>query len=98
MLNRRSALISGTCFTLLPMADAGAADKSLATLFDRFAQEDLDLSPTTATSLGLDVARRARQRGQIDDASLAGIAKMKALTASQLGRLKAIPRGPLRGA
>ena len=49
MLNRRSALISGTCFTLLPIADAGAADKNLASLFDRFAQEDLDLSPTTAT-------------------------------------------------
>ena len=95
-LNRRSALLSGSAFVVL-MSDAHAADKSLATLFDRFAQEDLDLSPTNATSLGLDVGARARQRSLIDDTSLAGIAKSKALTASQLARLKTVDRAKLTG-
>ncbi len=49
----------------------------------------------TVTSLGLDTGARAYQKSQIDDASLAGIAKDKAITASQLARLQAFDRNSL---
>ena len=97
MPDRRAILKSGAAFLLLsPMREASAADKALATLFDRFVQEDLDLSPTNATALDLDVGARAHQRSEIDDTSLAGIARIKAQTASQLARLKTVKRGALK--
>jgi uncharacterized protein (DUF885 family) len=98
MLDRRTALKSGAAALALaatPMPKARAADAGLAALFDRFVQENLDLSPYTATSLGLDTGRRAHQRGETDDASLAGIARAKALTASQRQRLARIERNRL---
>ena len=98
MLDRRTALKSGAAalaFAAAPRAEA--ADAQLAALFDRFVRENLDLSPYTATSLGLDTGKRAHQRGETDDASLAGIARAKALTASQRQRLTRIDRGRLRG-
>ena len=64
-------------------------------MFDRFVQEDLDLSHINATSLGLDVGARAHQRGEMDDSSLAGIARAKALTTSQRQRLSQINRAAL---
>ena len=98
MLTRRTALKSGAAALALAAAPARAADAKLAALFDTFVQEDLDLSPLSATSLGLDTAKRAHQRREIDDTSLAGIAKAKALNSSQLKRLNAIPRAGLTGA
>jgi len=99
MLDRRSALKSGVCaLALLPAAKAFAADKKLDDLFDQFMKENLDASPITATSLGLDIGARAHQKSEVDDASLAGNAKAKALTASQLARLKAFNRASLNGA
>src|ERR1700761_6790674 len=99
MHDRRSALKMGAAaMALLPMAKAAAADKKLDALFDKFVQEDLDLSPTNATALGLDVGARAHQRSEIDDTSLAGIARIKAQTASQLARLKAVKRNGLKDA
>jgi len=101
MLDRRSALKTGAAalaFGASPLSAAPSKSQMLSALFDTFVKEDLDLSPTEATSLGLDVGARAHQRGEIDDASLAGIAKSKALTASQLARLNALGRGGLAGA
>jgi uncharacterized protein (DUF885 family) len=99
MLTRRTALKSGTAaLALAAVPRARAADAKLAALFDAFVQEDLDLSPTEATQLGLDKGKRAHQRAEIDDSSLAGIAKAKALNSSQLKRLSAIPRAGLTGA
>ena len=101
MLDRRTALRSGAAFAALaivPSIKAQAADAKLNTLFDQFVQEDLDLSPTSATSYGLDTGKRAHQRGEIDDASLGGIAKGKALNASQRQRLSRIDRTHLAGA
>ncbi len=99
MLTRRTALKSGAAALALAAAPgARAADAKLAALFDTFVQEDLDLSPTEATYLGLDKGKRAHQRGEIDDSSLAGIAKAKAVTASQLQRLGQIGRAGLTGA
>jgi len=98
MLDRRTALKSGAAALAAAAFPAQAADARLAALFDRFVQENLDLSPYSATSLGLDTGKRAHQRGETDDASLAGITQAKALTGSQRQRLAAINRAALTGA
>ena len=98
MLDRRTALKSGAAAFAVAALPARAADAKLAAMFDTFVQESLDLSPYSATSLGLDTGKRAHQRGETDDASLAGIAKAKALTASQRQRLAKINRTALNPA
>src|SRR5690348_11169669 len=101
MLHRRQVLKSGVAAaalgalaapTLARAAEAAAAAASpsgvaLNKLFDQFMTENLDASPVGATFLGVDTGARAKQRGEIDDNSLAGYEKAKALTASQLQRL-----------
>ena len=59
--------------------------------------EDLRLDPETATDLGLDVGELAWTRSELTDASLAGHARAKALTSSQLARLRAVRRAVLGG-
>ena len=98
MLDRRTALKSGAAALALASVPARAADAKLAALFDQFVQENLDLSPISATEYGLDKGKRAHQRAEIDDASLAGLAKAKALNTSQLSRLSKINRTTLTGA
>jgi uncharacterized protein (DUF885 family) len=101
MLNRRSMLATTAAAALTAAAPAFAADTKdnaeLAALFDQFVKENLDLSPLTVSALGLDKGDRYYQKSLIDDASLAGIAKNKASTASQLARLSAFPRAKLSG-
>ena len=97
MLDRRTVLKSGAAALAVTALPAQAADAKLAALFDAFVQENLDLSPYSATSLGLDTGKRAHQRGETDDASLAGIAKAKALNSSQRQRLVAMDRAKLSG-
>ena len=97
MLDRRTALKSGAAALAVASFPARAADAKLAALFDQFVQENLDLSPLSTTSLGLDTATRAHQRGETDDSSLAGIAKAKALNSSQRQRLAAVDRSKLGG-
>ena len=60
-------------------------------------KEQLDLSPIAATALGLDTGDRAAQKSLIDDTSLAGIVRQKALQSSQLARLKAFDRNSVSG-
>ncbi|HMH65904.1 MAG TPA: DUF885 family protein, partial [Rhizomicrobium sp.] len=91
MLDRRALLASTAA--LLTHPAWGAVPKSgaaLNVLFDQFMKENLDNSPMTVTALGLDTGARARQKSLIDDSSLAGIARNKAITASQYARLKAL--------
>jgi uncharacterized protein (DUF885 family) len=96
MLDRRDLLASSAALLACPRAAlAVGGGGALNTLFDQFMKENLDNSPMTVTSLGLDTGARAYQKSQIDDASLAGIAKSKAITASQLARLRAVDRGSL---
>jgi len=98
MLDRRDLLASSAALLACPGAALAAGpggDGALNTLFDQFMKENLDNSPMTVTSLGLDTGARAYQKSQIDDASLAGIAKSKAITASQLARLQALDRNSL---
>ncbi|MBB5713278.1 DUF885 domain-containing protein [Sphingomonas aerophila] len=103
MIDRRTLLGSGVAMTSLALLGsvAHAAETSssgpLSTLFDTFVQESLDRSPDSATSLGLDVGARAGQRRLVSDNSAAGIAADKALTASQLSRLRAFPHASLTG-
>jgi len=102
MLDRRSALKTGAAAFAVSAVPAAAAslDKgapALNALLDRFMQETLDLSPLTATALGLDSGARAKEKRLLDDTSLAGIARFKALGASQLRRLTAFDRNSVTG-
>ena len=102
-LNRRHILLSGAAtIALSPLAPAlGASDAAgaerLDKLFDSFMSTNLDLSPITATSLGLDVGARAHERSEIDDNSLAGIALGKKVTSEQLAQLQAFDRNSVSG-
>ena len=69
----------------------------LKALMDAFMAENLRLGPETATSLGLDVGELAWTRSELTDASLAGHARAKALTSSQLARLREVHRAALAG-
>ncbi len=98
MLNRRSLLKSGAASVAVAAvarpgfaADPAPSEK-LNALFDSFVSENIDLSPITATSLGVDTAKRAHQKSELDDASLAGNARAQQLAASQLARLGAFDR------
>ena len=77
---------------------SGAYVTPLNALFDTFMQERLAARPEFATSLGLDTGRLAPARHRLSDASLAGVAADKAMTASQLQRLKAFDAAALRRA
>jgi uncharacterized protein (DUF885 family) len=98
MLNRRSVLKSGAASAAVialarPSFGADAnPGATLNALFDLFIEENLDLSPTGATGLGVDTGKRAHQRGEIDEASLAAVKRGQALLSSQLARLSAFDR------
>jgi len=102
-LDRRSALKSGAAFAVAAAvpsafaADAQGGAKALDALFDQFMVENLDISPISVTALGLDKGKRAYQKRLLDDTSLAGIAKQKDLTASQLKRLKTFDANSVTG-
>jgi uncharacterized protein (DUF885 family) len=101
MLDRRTllassaALLASTAVEGPARAAPAQSGTALNALFDQFMKENLDNSPLTVTQLGLDTGARAYQKSLIDDSSLAGIAKNKAITASQLARLKAFDRASL---
>ena len=104
LVDRRGVLLSGAAtvalFPLPRVAGASIADPGaakLSALFDAFMSTNLDLSPITTTSLGLDVGARAHQRSEVDDNSLAGIAKAKSVTAAQLAQLSAFDRNTVSG-
>src|SRR5689334_13173994 len=98
MFDRRTLLKSAgataALLALTPHARAAASSsaEALNTLFDAFVSENLNLSPTFATSLGLDTGARAHQRSEIDEASLAANERQQKLVASQLKRLEAFDR------
>ena len=98
-MDRRTMLIGSAFAAVFAAARAlpQSTDDSklLADLFDQFMKENLDLSPLFVTSLGMDTGPRARQKSEIDDGSEAGIERHKALTASQLVRLRAVDRTSL---
>src|SRR5215471_10478595 len=111
MLDRRTMLLAGTAASALALAaplgahagentssgasSAGAA--ALNKLFDKFMAANLDRSPITVTSLGLDTGARAGQKSKIDDASLAAIAGDKRRYSEQLKELSAFDHSKLTG-
>ncbi len=98
MLDRRSLLASTAAFCVAPaLAAPAGGPAALNALFDQFMKENLDNSPLSVTAFGLDNGARAGQKRQIDDASLAGIARNKQITASQLARLKAFDSASISG-
>ncbi|HEX4533944.1 MAG TPA: DUF885 family protein, partial [Rhizomicrobium sp.] len=105
MFDRRSVLLSGAAtaalaFAVDPFALAatgGDEPAKLNALFDALMTQNLDRSPVLATSLGLDVGPRAKERGEIDDNSLAGIAENKRINSEQLAQTKTINRTALTG-
>jgi uncharacterized protein (DUF885 family) len=107
MLSRRELLSSAASAAVamgLPAARAataaptntGAAAK-LDVLMDTFFEENLHQAPEGATLLGLDTGKNAALKSKLHDDSSAGRAADKALTSSQLKRLKAIDAKSLSG-
>ncbi len=78
-------------------AQARGANAQLAALFEAFANEMINASPETATSLGLDKGRRAALKSRLNDHSLASAARDRAGCQSRLRRLSAINRQSLTG-
>ncbi len=101
MLSRRHLLATAGASVALaaPVAAFAASDPEaqLKKALDDFFAEVLNESPELSTSLGLDVGARAADKSKLSHASLAAFQHDKALIASQLARLRAIDRKPLKG-
>jgi len=99
--NRRQLMIAAGAAAALAAtrasAQPNAAEAQLSAYLDQVFQEALDDSPELVTSLGLDKGERAAAKAQLQDASLAGVARRQARTADQLRRLKQIDRSKLGG-
>jgi uncharacterized protein (DUF885 family) len=74
---------------------AGGGSPQLAALFDALFNEQLRQNPEGATQLGLDKGPNADLRGKLVEADDAARASARALTQSQLARLRAFPRAGL---
>ena len=101
-LNRRMLLQSVSATTVLSatpvLAKAGRKAAPLSPfrkLLDSFAEEIMRLSPTQATSLGLDKGVRAALKSQLGDGSPAGDAKWAAQVGSMLTQLGKVNRAAL---
>ena len=79
-----------------PSPDLGKAEGAkMLKLFSGFVDEFLDRSPEAATSVGFDAGPRAHQRAELDDRSLAAMARFKAGDIEDLARLHALDRAIL---
>ncbi|HEX8404881.1 MAG TPA: DUF885 family protein, partial [Duganella sp.] len=88
-LAQSAAPASAAAATLTP------ADAEFTKLLDNFAEEILRLSPTTATSLGLDKGERAALKSQLENAGRAGDAAWAGQVKSMLKRLSRVDRQKL---
>lgn len=96
-LDRRQLLhatMAGGALAFLPAAAraAVAGGDPFAGLLAQLADEFLQLSPESATSLGLDSGARASLKAQLGNGSQAGIDKMNALIRSMHARLLKVDR------
>ncbi|CAN5270014.1 DUF885 family protein [soil metagenome] len=102
MTTRRTLLASAAALAAAPaLAQAPTPTRPptpLRKLLDQFAQEELDRSPETVTSLGLDKGTRAKQKSLLDDGSLAQQARERAQVELDLARLKRVGRSGLSDA
>nr|WP_315217271.1 DUF885 family protein [uncultured Duganella sp.] len=100
LLSALSATAVGALPLLPGMARAqsappAAGDAPFTKLIDNFAEEILRLSPTTATSLGLDKGERAGLKAQLENLSRSGDAAWAGQVKSMLKRLSGIDRAKL---
>ena len=89
-LNRRALLAAGAAAVATPALAQTGGSAQLAKLFDTFFNENLRRGPEGATALGLDKGPNADLRSKLSDQSEKGRAENRALTQSQLSRLKAL--------
>jgi uncharacterized protein (DUF885 family) len=90
------ALFAGMLPRLAEAATTGStADKALLALVDGIFERDIDESPETATSLGLDKGKRAAARSQLDSYTKESQARTLAADKASLAALKAIDRAQL---
>ncbi len=99
---RRALLSTGTVAagvaatpSLAKVAARAARPASFRQMIDGFAEEVLQFSPETATSLGVDTGPRAGLRAKLSDGSEAGNAKFAAAAAGMMARLHRIDRKTL---
>ncbi len=76
---------------------ARPASAQLRAVLDRLADQVLELSPTTATTLGLDKGARAGLKSRLDDRSPAAFARADAIVDAGARDLARIPRAALSG-
>lgn len=82
----------------LAAVSANSADAALAKLLADFADEILVLTPSTATSLGMDSGARSALKSQLEDYSIAGDATWATQVDSMARRLATIDRKRLSNA
>jgi len=94
---RRALLSSGSVAAgiaatpaLAKVAARAARPTAFRQTIDGFAEEVLQLSPETATSLGVDTGARAGLRAKLSDGSEAGNARFAAAAASMMTRLRKV--------
>ncbi len=101
MQNRRQIMMAAGAAAALAATRVGAqpsgAEAQLTAFLDQVFNEALEDSPELVTSLGLDKGERAAAKAQLQDASLAGVARRQARNADQLRRLRQIDRKQLTG-
>jgi uncharacterized protein (DUF885 family) len=91
-MDRRQFLVGAALAPLVAspaFAAPGSGNAELKALLDKFWEADLDESPQTSTSRGLDVGARAGQRAQLNDASREGRA---AWVAGRKARIQALAK------
>jgi uncharacterized protein (DUF885 family) len=100
--SRRALLSTGSAaagFAATPalakVATKKAAPSPFRATIDGIADEVLNFSPETATSLGVDTGARAGLRAKLSDGSEAGNAKFAAAVGSMMGRIHKIDRKTL---
>ena len=93
-MDRRTFMVSTGVAALaarsgVAFAQGAAKDSALDATFEAIFQKYLDLSPTLASSLGLDKGPRAAQKSQLDDNSASGLQTRLAATRKSIADLKA---------
>ena len=98
MLNRRDLLLAGAAALAASPAAAQTADgPRLTALMDKAMQDALSASPQLMTLTGLDTGANAPAKHRLDDRSVAGPAKMRALFAQMGADLRQFDPASLHG-
>ena len=102
MITRRETLGALSATVALPLLARAtpafavpASEAHARALLDSIGENLLRTSPGQATSLGIDVGRRASYRFRLDDRSAAGQARVAATIRADLARAQAVDSGKL---